>query len=339
MLQPIDARDEALLLHDVEVRQRNGTRGGMRGVGVAVPPHHRHGPGRPEGLGDAPRHDHRAQRDVARGDALGGEHDVGVEGPALTCEHRARTPIAADHLVGDEEHVMSATGLAHPGEVVARRCVDASRADDRLAEEGCNVVPLAQQGLEGIRVVPRHLHHRGIEVAMPRPIGLDARQARPGQVHAVIRVLARDDHGALGLTELRPVAADQFHCRVDGVASPAREEDACIVQGSHRCEALRQVERRPRRQVAERGIGGESAHLSGRRIRERFPPVAHIAVPQPGRRIEIATPLLIDDVRALAPVDDHLAHGRDSGHIGEGMPQARARLPSGSRVLHGRRLA
>jgi hypothetical protein len=67
--------------------------------------------------------------------------------------------------------------------------------------------------------------------------------------------------------------------------------------------------------------------------------VAHIAVPQTCRSIEISTALLVEDVGPLPTIDDEFAQGRHRSHVGEGMPQSRARLLSGSRILHRRRLA
>ena len=86
--------------------------------------------------------------------------------------------------------------LAHASQVIAGGCVDPAGPDDRLAEEGCDIRPLTQEQVKGIGVIPGHLHDGGIEVAVARPIGLDARQARPREVHAVISVLARDDDRA-----------------------------------------------------------------------------------------------------------------------------------------------
>ena len=159
-------------------------------------PHHGRGTARPEGRRDAPGDQDRTQRDVARGDALGTEQDVGIERPAFAGEHRTRAPIAADHLVGHEEDPAPTAYVAHASQVVTGRCVDTARPDDRFAEERRNVRSRTKKRLKGVRVIPGHLHDGGIEVAVARSIGLDARQARPREVHAVIGVLARDDHRA-----------------------------------------------------------------------------------------------------------------------------------------------
>jgi hypothetical protein len=70
-----------------------------------------------ERLEHAVRGDHRAHRDIRRSERLGGGDDVGLIAVALASEPVAEPAPGADHLVGDEQHVVAVADLSHAVEV------------------------------------------------------------------------------------------------------------------------------------------------------------------------------------------------------------------------------
>ena len=79
--------------------------------------------------------DHRAERGVAGGHALGAGDDVGLVAEALGAEHVAEPAEGADHLVGDQQHVVLVADLADPLEVAGRRREAAAGVLHRLEED------------------------------------------------------------------------------------------------------------------------------------------------------------------------------------------------------------
>ena len=87
-------------LHDVEVRQRNGTRQRMTTEGEAMRVHCLGvDQWSANGLGE----DHASARRVARGDALGERADIGVEAQPIRGEPAPHTTEAGNHLVAPEQ--------------------------------------------------------------------------------------------------------------------------------------------------------------------------------------------------------------------------------------------
>ena len=123
---------EALLLEDVEVGQRNGRTDRMASEGDTVeealaleerlhqPVAHRHGP----------------ERGVAAGQTLGHGHDVRLIPVALGTEVVAQPTEGTDHLIRDQQHAIPVADLAHPLEVARRRGEAAAGVLDRLEEDG-----------------------------------------------------------------------------------------------------------------------------------------------------------------------------------------------------------
>ena len=190
---------QRLALHHVEVRERGRRRRRVTRIGVAVPP--QAGAGLPEGFGHPGGRDHRAHREVAARDALRARDDVGLEVPP-----RAREPVAdasepRDDLVRDEQDAGLAADRADLGEVALGRREHAPGADHRLAEERGH--PLGTGGRDRLAErgggVPGDLHDVADQRAVAGRVRLDAGQARPGDVHPVVRVLAGDEERALGL--------------------------------------------------------------------------------------------------------------------------------------------
>ncbi len=275
---------ELLALDDVEVGHGRCGGGRVTGVRVAVPP--QEAGVVPERLGDGSGHEHGPHRQVARGQSLGGEHQVGLE--PLGREHPSGASVPGDDLVGDEQHSAVAADRAHRLEVARRRRVHAARSDHRLAEEGRDAAAaqLVDERGERIGVVPRDVGDVGIERAVAVAVRGDAGQRRAREVHAVVRARARDDRRALRLAEEVPVAADDLHGRVDRVAATAGEEDLRVLHRREGGEPIGEVERGPRRQVAEVRVRRDARHLLHDRVGDLAPPVPDVAVPQARRGVE-----------------------------------------------------
>ena len=99
-----DVLDDALVLHHVDVRQRDRAAIGWPAnvkpcMNDVVAGHER--------LGDPVRGDHGAERRVGRGDALRRRDDVRLVVVALGAEPLAEPAPRADDLVGDHQHVVS----------------------------------------------------------------------------------------------------------------------------------------------------------------------------------------------------------------------------------------
>ena len=194
---------------------------------------------------------------------------------------------------------MLTADLAHAGEITLGRRIHATGADDRLAEEGGDVIALIQECGKRLGVVPRHLRDRRVQVAVTVPVGLDAGQARAGHVHAVVGVRARDDRRPLGAPHLRPVAPHELDGGIDRIGAAAGEEDLGIGHGCEGRQTLRQIEGRASRQVAERGVRRQRRHLLGNGVGDARASVADVAVPQSRRGIEVAAAAHIGDVCAF----------------------------------------
>ena len=95
----------------------------------------RAGPGQ-ERLGQPVRHDHRAQRDVSAGEPLGAGDDVGLVAVPRRAEVLAEPAERADHLVGDQQHVVPVADLPDPLEVAGRRREAAAGVLHRLQVDG-----------------------------------------------------------------------------------------------------------------------------------------------------------------------------------------------------------
>ena len=130
------AEDVALLV-DLQRLERDGAAHRMAGIGEAVGEAAelaRSAPtsGAIDRLGD----DGRGDRQIGRRQRLRHGHDVGRDAERLAAEHVAGAAEAADHLVGDEQHVVLAQHLLDLREIARRRHDHAARAHHRLGDEG-----------------------------------------------------------------------------------------------------------------------------------------------------------------------------------------------------------
>ena len=89
-----------------------------------------------------------AERNVGRGDALGGDEDVGLDVPVVDGEPLAGAAPAGHHFVGDHEHAVTVADFAQAREVFGRRNEDAVGADDGLDDDGGDVAFVADHVLD-----------------------------------------------------------------------------------------------------------------------------------------------------------------------------------------------
>lgn len=278
----------------------------------------------PEGLGHPAGHHHSSEREVTAGHALGEGDHVGSEVPALDPEPAPHPPETAYHRVDYEQDPVAGADLGDPREVIAGRRVDPAGADDRLAEEGCDLVraDALDLGLEGRCRVPRNPRAPGDQLAEADPVAFDAGHARAEPVGAVVALVPGDDVGALGLAYGPPVVPSELGGGLDAVPATGTEEHPRVVDGRQARESLGQGGRRLVGVVAEGRVGVEGSGLGGDGVADLPAPVADVGVPEAGGGVEEAATVIAPDPVALGPGEHELRvpHGR---HVGERMPQAR----------------
>mmetsp|Transcript_104633 Transcript_104633/g.293219 ORF Transcript_104633/g.293219 Transcript_104633/m.293219 type:complete len:506 (+) Transcript_104633:65-1582(+) len=238
-----DVLQHALLLEDVQGRERGGDGNGIAPIGAA------HAADLLRRRQLRPRR-HHGER-VARGDALRGDEDVGhdaevLHGPLLACAAEAGL-----HLVRDQQDVVLGAPLAEALHEAGGRHDVAALAEHRLDDDrrdlgGLRLLQEDQvEGLEGLL-----RRHAGVLVGVPRPCG--ARRQRPGALAAVADGGAGDGEGAL-----RPavVAAEEGHHGVaalrlpgepqgalHGLGAGVREEERLDALGHQRLQAVDELQ-------------------------------------------------------------------------------------------------
>lgn len=243
--------------------------------------------------------------------------------------HRALDePVAAprearDDLVRHEQHAGVATHLARGLQIAGRRWVDAAGTDHGLAEERGHALraEVIDRCAELSGVVPCNLGHVGDQPAVTVGVCRDPGEARPGGVHAVIRVLALQQHGSAGLTPKLPMAPHDLRRGVDRVGATAREEHVAPRNGRTCADAVHEGLRRTVRQIAERGVAGQLPHLRGDGVGDLSATEPDVAEPESRGRIQVAAAAFVPHVDALAALKDERSTRLDRRHVGEGMPE------------------
>ena len=105
-----------------------------------------------ERLGDPVGRDHRAHRRVRAGEPLGGRDHVRLVAVALGAEPLAEAAPGADHLVGDQQHVVLVADLAHALEVALGRREAAAGVLHRLEDHRGDRVRALELDLLGDRL-------------------------------------------------------------------------------------------------------------------------------------------------------------------------------------------
>ena len=211
-----------------------------------------------ERLGDLVGGDHRAHRDVGRGQRLGRGDDVRLVAEALAAEVVAEAAPGADHLVGDQQHVVLVADLADPLEVAVRRDEAAAGVLDRLEDHrGDGLRALEQDPLldrvgrpERVAVVGPAVDVRVRHVAAARSERLelraqvgDAGRGERSQRGAVVGDLAGDQLGLLAVAAHAVVVAGQLEGRLDRLGAAVGEEDPVEVAGGQRSDLRRELDR------------------------------------------------------------------------------------------------
>ena len=274
-----------------------------------------------ERLGDVVTGDHCAERRVCRGDALGGGDHVGLVAVALGAEPVADAPPRADHLIGDQQHAVAVTDLAHALEVALLRHEAAAAVLDGLEDhcgDGRRFLELDRlldrvRGPQRVAILAPAI---GVRVGHVRATGGQRleRRAQGGQAGdrqrphrgAVVGEVARDDlvprrrsaRGVIGLRELPR--------RLDRLGAAGGEEDAVEVSGRQLSDARGELDR-ARMRVAPVGVEAELGGLTRGRLADLGATVADVDAVQRREAVEIALAVLVVDVAALA--------ARDHGHL------------------------
>ncbi len=213
--------------------------------------------------------------------------------------------------------------LPHCLEIAVRREQDPAGADDRLAEEGRDVLraELLDRLLECLGGVPGNPGGATGERADADLERFCPDDAGSEPCETVVGTFPRDDRRTLGLSEKAPVAAHELHDGLDRLTAATGEEHGGVIHWCDRGDALRQVGRGTARDVAVVGVGMELAHLRGRRVCDLCSPVADVRIPEAARRVDVPVAGLVPEMAALGSVEDELPRLLDGVHVGDGMPE------------------
>src|SRR5262249_51497157 len=109
--------DQAFSLHDLEVRERNGTRSRMRGVSVSVhpSPFGRHVS---KHLENTIRDSDSTKRDIRRRDSLSKRDNVRFDFPMIECKPFSRPPETGNHFVRNKQDVVLVADLTNTREII-----------------------------------------------------------------------------------------------------------------------------------------------------------------------------------------------------------------------------
>ena len=319
---------EALGFEDVEIGKRGGRGPGVARIGVAMAQDCTRDRIVPERAAYPLPDQHATKRHVAGRDALGEGDHVRLDPVAGRCPQFAGPTETRDHLVGDEQHVMSSAQFADRGPVIIGGRNDAACSDHGLTDEcGDLAAPRNQQRFEALEV--HGADHRDLVDERPAIAGLhpgNADERRAPGVHPVIGMLARYDHPLLGPTEDIPVPARQLRRRIDGIRAARSEEHDRVGTERTECrQTVREFEGPARRVRPERGIRRELDELVGHRRGDLTPAVTHVAVPECGGRIEQLTAVAIGEHDPVGRLEHDLGLGNDM-HVGESVPEMSAHV-------------
>ena len=277
-----------------------------------------------EAIGDLRRHQDTTERGIARGDALGHRHQVRADAPSLGRELPTRSAEAGDHLVGDQEDVVTTAELLESLQVALGRTDHTTRPDDGLGDDRRDVLgsELRHRPAYRVDVVGgdpsrlRDQRRRAVAIA----VVLQPGDARPERVEAVIAAVTAEDDLLVGAPFELPVAPGQLAREVDRVRSTAGQHDLGARDGPHLGQPIGQHERRLVREASERVIGLQLHHLVVRGARQALATVADVGVPQAGRGIQQPLSGRRLQPRALSS-RDHEALGASSGHVRLRVPE------------------
>ena len=230
-----DLLHDFFVAQDVDVGHGNRCRNGVTGICVAVievamRDHH---------VGHAITHHHAAEWHVTAGDALGKRHQIRLNAERFAAPPVAGAPEAADHFIGDQQHVVFFADALNFRPIGFRWNDHAACALHRLTDERCDFIgtnienrvlqPRCGLKSEFVRAQFRKMcatNLKPVRLLDMRDVGdrqsallmhaFHAAERRAGHGAAVIPVPATNDGLLLRLPEATPVVA---HEADDGVVA------------------------------------------------------------------------------------------------------------------------
>ena len=289
-----------------------------------------------ERLIDALGGDHRPHRRVGGGQRLRRRDDVGLIVVALAAEPVAEPAPGADHLVGDQQHVVAVADLAHALEVAVLGRDAAACVLERLQDHGGDRLGALEEDLllDLVRRPQRiaalgpvvAVGVRGLDPARDQRLEVGAQRRDPGglqgaQRGAVVCDLPGQELDLAGVAGALVVGARELDRRLDRLRAAGREEDPVEVARGQRGDPLGELDR-PRVRVAPDDVEVELLDLACRRLAELGAAVAGVDAEEGGEAVEIALAVLVVDVGALAAGDDRdMVDAVVGTHPGEVHPQ------------------
>lgn len=303
----LNAQQRALLLEDLEVRDRGGA--GERVAGEGVPMEE--GPVllvlTEEALVDPLRGKRRRERHVAVRQTLPQAEEVGRDALLLAGEHRPGPAEAGRDLVGDEEDVVGVAELANPPQVAGRLHENAAgplheRLDD---DRGDLLAVLVEHRPECGGVAGGD----AVLVEEERLVGaveeIDAAQRHSPDRVPVVALGETDEGGAPGMlaASLSPVLEGHLQGDLGRGGAGVRVEDAAQPRRRDLDEPLGQLRGGSVRQPEHGRVGDAIELLPDRGVDRRMPVTVHVA-PQRRGAVDVAVAVDVDEVGALGPLDD-----------------------------------
>ena len=155
-----------------------------------------------------------------------------------------------------------------------------------------------------------------------------AAQRRPRHGGAVVRVVAADDHLALGLPQQIPIAANHAHVGVVAFRATAAEkhvlETALTHLGRQTGQLRRELHRRNVGGLEKAVVEGQRHHLLIRRVGQFFAPVASVDAPQTAHGIQNLVTFGVPNVNAVGARDHARASCGQITVVGEGVDEVGA---------------
>ncbi len=305
-------------------------------------------------LGHAVGDHDAADRLIARGQALGDGHQVGLEVVILRSEPGAEAAESGDDLVDDQQDAALGADALDLRPIAVRRDDYAAGALDGFGDEGGDValadfVDLALERLRGLAAELGRIHvgcaaevvglfdvldagDREVALGMH---GLHAAQAGAGHGAAVIGVIARNDHLLVGLAQQLPVVAHHAQHGVVGVRAGAGEEHVVHVRRRDFGQQLRQLDGRRVAALEEVVVVGQFLHLPVGGFRQFLAAVADVDAPQAGHAVQDLVAVGVPQIAAFRARDDARALGVEFAVVGERMQMVGGveALPVGSGAL------
>ncbi|VBJ00879.1 Uncharacterised protein [Burkholderia pseudomallei] len=350
----LHALDDPLVAQHLQIRDGHRRRDRMPGVRhpvveLAV---------RDQRVGDPVRQRDRTHRHVTARQALGERHQVGREAEVLVREPFAGAPEAADHFVGDEQHVVLAADPLDLRPVRRRRKDHAARSLERLADEGRDVLRAELENLrfELSRALEAERLGRLPLARFAEVIGLidvddvldlrghllvhvaHAAERRTRDRRAVVAVSARNDELLLRAVLRAPVLMRDAQHRVVALGAAVAIEEAV--------ERGRRDLREQRGQLDDGRMGGleegvverQLAQLAAAGLDQFVAAVADVHAPEPGHAVDDPVAVGIPQVDAFGLHDHAAARAIERAHVRERVEVVRGveRAVFGARAVRGR---